>query len=411
MQSVDGDGLVVRRDPLSTESVLYLRSTVLGGKVITEINAMGTNVIWTIPRGGKLRSYVYNGAMRVATQEVQATSPPSQSLIWSQLDPVTGTEIRENDNSAFQGIFQEPDPQGINVGLQDPADYPPPAPDPVQPEYFGAGAWNPLQPSYTLDGIRIDAAFAEALGSFAVRAPAEETITIIRHGRPMLARWQAFADGYQGFVPVGARYVGDGQLRYGAGRPSLYRRAPGAPEDTDLARLNGATEDADLGRLLTMPDSVPPNTGQTPTPTPQMPIWCQPDVIKAMNRAWAQTQNGMSGNEAGFVLNGSPSNYTIVDTKSGYTKNEQKMTVYDDTFLLFHVHPNSSTRNPSTPENNARGDRNSGDTTISDRFQSQQPPRTILFLVGHRTGLTMYDPRTKKNTDLRENLDWTKPCK
>ena len=31
------------------------------------------------------------------------------------------------------------------------------------------------------------------------------------------------------------------------------------------------------------------------------------------------------------------------------------MTVYGDTFLLFHVHPNSGTRNPSTPRNNARG--------------------------------------------------------
>lgn len=148
-----------------------------------------------------------------------------------------------------------------------------------------------------------------------------------------------------------------------------------------------------------------------PSVSNQMPVWCQPDVIEAMKRAWGRTGNGTSGNEAGFVLNGTPNNYTILDTKSGYTKNEQQMTIYGDTFLLFHVHPNSSTRNPSTPENNARGDKKYGDTTVSDRYQGQQPPRTILFLVGHRTGLTMYDPRTKQLRNLRENLDWTNRCR
>jgi RHS repeat-associated protein len=80
----------------------------------------------------------------------------------------------------------------------------------------------------------------------------------------------------------------------------------------------------------------------------QPPMWCQPDVNKAMERAWARTQNGTSGNEAGFVLNGTPSNYKIVDTKSGNTKDYQSFSINnsgpDQTFLLFHVHPNRSTR-------------------------------------------------------------------
>ncbi|MFN7949553.1 MAG: hypothetical protein U0Z53_29620 [Blastocatellia bacterium] len=62
----------------------------------------------------------------------------------------------------------------------------------------------------------------------------------------MLARWQAFADGYQGFVPVGARYLGNGVLSFGS--DGLGRRAPGSPQDTDLAGLNGATgEEAEPG--------------------------------------------------------------------------------------------------------------------------------------------------------------------
>ena len=164
-----------------------------------------------------------------------------------------------------------------------------------------------------------------------------------------------------------------------------------------------------------------PGGPQNPTgpPSQKKPIWCQPDVIEAMKRAWARTGNGTSRNEAGFVLNGTPSNYSIVDTKSGNTPNEQKMTITPtvtggspSTFLLFHVHPNSDTRNPSTPKNNSRGDPNFGDTLISDKYY--QRGQTISFLVGHRSGLTLYDPSKPPNqrlTNLRENLDWTKACK
>jgi len=91
----------------------------------------------------------------------------------------------------------------------------------------------------------VDAAYAIIAldNDSAVRAPANEYITIIRHGKSQLARWQAFADGYQGYVPIGAKYMGDGQVRYG-GSPSLHKRFPG---DTDLALLNGADGDAELG--------------------------------------------------------------------------------------------------------------------------------------------------------------------
>src|SRR5262249_43449520 len=84
---------------------------------------------------------------------------------------------------------------------------------------------------------------------FAVIAPSEQYKTIVHNGQVQLARFQAFADGYQGYVPIGAQYIGNGQISYGnGGRPTLYTRAPGAPRDTDLARLNGATGEADLGR-------------------------------------------------------------------------------------------------------------------------------------------------------------------
>lgn len=114
-----------------------------------------------------------------------------------------------------------------------------------------------------------------------------------------------------------------------------------------------------------------------------------------MERAWRRTANGHLGTEAGFVINGNSSNYanptsyTIVETKSGNTTGYQQFVITvggsAPTFLLFHVHPNESTREPSTSDNNRLGN-NMGDTGIANKYN-------ILFLVGHRTGLTLYDPK------------------
>ena len=133
-----------------------------------------------------------------------------------------------------------------------------------------------------------------------------------------------------------------------------------------------------------------------------------------MERAWQRTGNGTQGTEAGFVLNGTPSNYQIVDTKSGNTQGYEKMTVNlagsaNPTFALFHVHPNNSGSYPSTPGNNKLGNKQ-GDTGVADRLN-------IPFYVMSNRGLAMYDPKmkndpkTKGMTMLRQNLDWTKACK
>jgi hypothetical protein len=161
---------------------------------------------------------------------------------------------------------------------------------------------------------------------------------------------------------------------------------------------------------------APQKPTPTPTPTPPKPIYCQPDVIKAMERAWQRTGNGTAGTEAGFVLNGTPSKYQIVDTKSGNTQGYQQLTVTrnfpgiaNPTFALFHVHPSNSGPYPSTPGNNKLGN-DKGDTGVADQYG-------IPFYVISSRGLTMYDPKmkndpkTKGMTMLRQNLDWTKPCK
>jgi YD repeat-containing protein len=165
----DGDGLGVRRDPIelstvtgSNEPIFYMRSTVLGGKVIAEINGMAPGVIWDIPRGGKLLSYVYQGASMVAIQQLVG-SPRIQRLEWRQVDPITGTQLRTADGGDFMLPRHEPDPHGVHVGFSDPAENPPPPPDADQPSFFGGGEWNPNQPRFTFDGRSISELLAIVL--------------------------------------------------------------------------------------------------------------------------------------------------------------------------------------------------------------------------------------------------------
>jgi RHS repeat-associated protein len=114
---------------------------------------------------------------------------------------------------------------------------------------------------------------------------------------------------------------------------------------------------------------------QSPSPTPQQaPIHCQPDVIKAMKTAWSQSGNGSSGVEAGFNLNGTPNNYKVA--ANSYTNQQKKQSVTintsgpNKTFAIFHVHPNGSGGNPSTPDNNSEGNK-LGDTGIADKYNLQ----------------------------------------
>ncbi len=248
-QQHDGDGLVVRRDPTVSEPIFYLRSTVLGGEVMAEINGMGTNVIWGIPRGGKIRTHLYNGANRVATQTVAAYySPAVPNLTWRFIEPITGTEANWGTSDGTFVAPREPDPHGVHVMTFDSIYLPPLSPDPEQASYTSGASWNPNRPTYTLDGITISESFALEVmaGNSAVVAPADEYVTIVRNGTRQLARFQAYADGYQGYVPVGASYLGNGVIggssRSGGFGARSYR------SDTNLARLNGATGEASLGR-------------------------------------------------------------------------------------------------------------------------------------------------------------------
>jgi RHS repeat-associated protein len=132
------------------------------------------------------------------------------------------------------------------------------------------------------------------------------------------------------------------------------------------------------------------------SPAPPIPIYCEPDVIAAMAKAWQQTQNGMSGREAGFAVNGSsnPGSYRIVPT--GANTSNQRCQAFiqaqGNTFAIFHVHPDGCEPQPSSTD-----------------IMAAQRGNFDIYTFSH-DGLWEYDPTTGDTTKLRNGLSWLTPC-
>ena len=140
------------------------------------------------------------------------------------------------------------------------------------------------------------------------------------------------------------------------------------------------------------------------------PIYCQADVIQAMDTAWAKSGNaGMSHPnsqpfEGAFNLNGTPSNYKI---DPSYTNQVGKMTIRystlfspTPTFANFHVHPKGFDGNnglPSTPKDSYVGKR--GDTGAFDDIYAKTGQAIQVYVMSWK-GLSVYDPVTGQSTPL-----------
>jgi hypothetical protein len=129
------------------------------------------------------------------------------------------------------------------------------------------------------------------------------------------------------------------------------------------------------------------------------PVYCKPDVIKAMKFIWSESHNGTTGIEAAFMLNGTPEAYTIEQEPMTGEKGMQTVIEYpDQTFAIVHVHPNNSGQYPSTPSNNYMNN-GKGDTGLADQWH-------IDIYVIHRLGLSVYRWQTKETVLLRRGMDW-----
>jgi YD repeat-containing protein len=142
----DGNGQQVKRVETQYGSVIstnyYLRSSVLGGKVITELNQ----------NGQKQKGYVFAGEQVLAEQE-------NNVVKWRHENPLTGSRGGSFANGFFQSGV-EADPMGVNVGLVDPFidPLPEPNPEPFMPTLLGDSGSRGSNPNCTscyLDGFQI----------------------------------------------------------------------------------------------------------------------------------------------------------------------------------------------------------------------------------------------------------------
>ncbi len=120
-------------------------------------------------------------------------------------------------------------------------------------------------------------------------------------------------------------------------------------------------------------------------------IVCDDAVIGAMKTAWAKSANGTSGAEAGFVLVGSADRYTIVALPYTNEPSRITFTLPDNTFALFHVHPNGKDPAPSDQDKNVADDKG------------------LRMFTESSSGLWEYDAGGRSE-QLAKGLNWTKPC-
>jgi hypothetical protein len=133
---LDGDGWQVKRvvtvyNPIST--TYYLRSTVLDGRVITELNQ----------NGQKTKGYVFAGGQLLAAQQANAVT-------WQFENPLTGSRGRASADGSFYRQA-ETDPTGVNLGFSDPfAGATEPGSEPSVGRLLGHSASCGLTPDCTL---------------------------------------------------------------------------------------------------------------------------------------------------------------------------------------------------------------------------------------------------------------------
>lgn len=145
----DGDGQQMKRVTTTqinshqpeSEVTYYLRSSMLGGFVITDYNA----------NGARQKSYVYGGGVLIA-------SGGNGALLWRYNNPVTG-DGRETSAQGGLQVATYLDPEGIDAGATDPANAPS---DPGQQPQPMAGAYGAFflggSQSCKVDGMEVGCA-------------------------------------------------------------------------------------------------------------------------------------------------------------------------------------------------------------------------------------------------------------
>jgi YD repeat-containing protein len=212
---LDGDGLAVKRESLTQTKIYYLRSTVLGGRVMTELNGQATQYI---PQGAKVRGYVYAGKAIVAEQI--GYNSTGKWVEWQHENPLTGSRGTSLKTGYYQAEV-EPDGLGAHVGFNDPFVVPP-SPDAEVATLTGWLGGGSSGSGCRLDGFDIECMFvAPLLDSGAVAVAPAQTMRY-NHRAKRYEVWMAYADGEEGW-----ELIGPAPQKGQPGRPKLKPKSRG----------------------------------------------------------------------------------------------------------------------------------------------------------------------------------------
>jgi YD repeat-containing protein len=287
------DGQQVRRETTrrlnlsqpTTQTAYYLRSSVLGGQVITEYNSEGV----------RHNSYVPSGSGVLAEQLNADTSTPK--LLWRQTNPVTG-DGRDTDSAGQVLAASHLDPEGADVGERAPESEGTSIPDMTMPTagsniellYSGASGAGRC----TLDGVEVSCAQAMHLIDVGAADPCPNNdcgahvVTVIaigRSGRELGSTSRIVLPGqpgWDGSLDGSYQVIGNGSLSFGsiASNMGSFLGALSGVDGRGVGEFgsaafqmmsggNGSTypEIASLGSWLPGPQ----NTSQRKPPCPPVP--------------------------------------------------------------------------------------------------------------------------------------------
>lgn len=214
-QRRDGEGQIVKRreerhdengQVTGIEVGYYVRSSVLGGAVVSELDELG----------GKVKSRVYAGDTVLAEL--------SQGWVtWRHEEPVTGARGESNRDGQFADTGRQFDPAGVNLGAGPPLIIPG-----VEPSESGKGVMSllgglPLG-RCKVDGMSIDCLWAAEMrdNRTAYECPDGDCGPRFDRERGRYEYFNAYGDGWGGYMPAGARYEGGGRwyVNVGGGDPN-----------------------------------------------------------------------------------------------------------------------------------------------------------------------------------------------
>ncbi len=152
--SYDGDEQMVKRSetqPSYGKVTYYVRSSVLGGLVVTELNQQGQ----------KQKGYVFGGGETLAEQQANLVK-------WRHENPVTGSRGSSFSDGSYAPEY-EPDSMGVHVGFEDP--YLNPGGGSVGPEFpMLINSGGTFDGGCTLDGMAVDCSWVMQLMSIGAAA-------------------------------------------------------------------------------------------------------------------------------------------------------------------------------------------------------------------------------------------------